>query len=112
MVRLNQYPDRFSNINLENCGLLFPGTPHSGTSDADWNKCLVDIAELTFGVRSNTIVDILRPFNRSSIESQDAFANMRIIPPFFCLCESKKPKVGGTLRYISRAEYPTHIIVR
>lgn len=104
MIRLSQYPNRFSNIKTHHCGLLFLATPHSGASDADWNKRLVDIAELTFGVRSNT-VDILRPFNLSSVESQDAFSNMKVIPPFFCLCESKKTKVGGTLRYVSGAEY-------
>lgn len=99
MIRLDHFQHRSPNIRLENCGLLFLSTPHSGTVEADWNKYLVDIAELTAGLRPE-IIDGLRSFNRSSVDSQEHFANMKKNPPFFCLCESEKTKVGPTLRYV------------
>ncbi|KAH8687335.1 P-loop containing nucleoside triphosphate hydrolase protein [Tricladium varicosporioides] len=98
MIRLDQFPHKFLNIRLKNCGLLFLSTPHSGTKEADWNKYLVDIGEITVGLRAE-IINELRSFNRSSVDSQEHFRNMKIIPPLFCLCESEKTRVGPSLRY-------------
>lgn len=99
MIRLDRFPHKFPNIRLKNCGLLFLSTPHSGTTEADWNKYLVDIGELTTGLRPE-IINGLRSFNRSSADSQENFGNMENIPPFFCLCESEKTRVGPSLRYV------------
>lgn len=108
MIRLDRLPHKFPNIRLENCGLLFLSTPHSGTTEADWNKYLVDIAELTAGLRPE-IINGLRPFNRSSVDSQEHFATMKEIPPFFCLCESNKTKVGPSLRYVRKSTAIPHL---
>ncbi|KAI9851909.1 MAG: hypothetical protein M1830_006840, partial [Pleopsidium flavum] len=95
MVRLNTVPNKFDGVKLEHCGLLFLSTPHSGTTQADWNDFLVNLAELTIGVRSHEIVDQLRSFNPASVDSEESFAVMRKIPPFYCLVEGDKTKIAG-----------------
>ena len=100
MVRLNTHPEKFSGIRLENCGLLFLSTPHRGSTQADWNEFLVSLSELTLGVRSHAIFDELRSFNPLSVDSEEAFNAMRVLPPFHCLCESNKTVVLGKGRTV------------
>jgi hypothetical protein len=102
MIRLNSYPHLFDGISLKNCGLLFLSTPHSGSTEADWNKYLVDVAELTFGVRSNAIVDSLRSFNPQSARSCEDFGNMSTQPPYDCFHETRATKVIGLNRHVSQ----------
>ncbi len=102
MVRLEAHPEKYNGITPNRCGLLFLATPHSGASIADWNKYLVDLAELVFGVRSNAIVDNLRSFNPFSVESKEAFLSLPVVPPYFCLCETKMAKVAGNYKIVSR----------
>jgi hypothetical protein len=83
MVRLNAHPEKYHGIRVENCGLLFLGTPHSGTVQADWNDFVAGIAVL-FGVRFD-VVDSLRSFNGFSVESKEAFGSLPQQPP----CETK-----------------------
>ncbi|OBT73983.1 hypothetical protein VF21_05998 [Pseudogymnoascus sp. 05NY08] len=100
MIRLNGYDKpEYKGIQLERCGLLFLSTPHSGTTEADWNKLLLDIASVSWGVRPE-IVDSLRAFNPTSSESQDQYANMKIKPPCAALYETKKTKVKGFNRHV------------
>jgi hypothetical protein len=101
MIRLNKYTEDFRGIELRNCGLLFVSTPHSGSSEADWNKYIVDIAELFLGVRSDTLVKRLQSFNNWAVEKKREFGNLKPLPPFFCLCEGKKTRVGLKLRTVS-----------
>jgi triacylglycerol esterase/lipase EstA (alpha/beta hydrolase family) len=93
MIRLNAQQEKFDGIKIGNCGILFLSTPHSGTTQADWNDFLVNLSEMMIGVRSHTIVDELRSFNPSSVDSQEAFTKIKI--PFYCLCEGDKTKVAG-----------------
>lgn len=100
MIRLNGYDKpEYSGVQLERCGLLFLSTPHSGTTEADWNKLLLDIAKVSWGVRPE-IVASLRAFNPTSSESQDQHANMKIKPPCAALYETKKTKVKGFSRHV------------
>lgn len=99
MIRLNEYDEpEYRGVQLDRCGLLFLSTPHSGTTEADWNALLLDIANVSWGVRLE-IVDSLREFNPTS-ESQDQYANMKIKPPFAALYETQKTKVGGFNRHV------------
>jgi hypothetical protein len=91
MVRLNAHPEKYHGIRVENCGLLFLGTPHSGTVQADWNDFVAGIAVL-FGVRFD-VVDSLRSFNGFSVESKEAFGSLPQQPPYFCLCETRSQKL-------------------
>lgn len=100
MVRLNSQPAKFDGIRLENCGLVFLSTPHSGTTQADWNDFLVNVSELTIGVRSHEIVEELRSFNPSSVDSGEAFDTMRVKPPFHCFCEAEKTTLFGKHRIV------------
>lgn len=100
MLRLNVQPAKFKGIGLEQCGLLFLSTPHSGTTQADWNAFLVSLCELTMGVRSHAIVDQLQSFNPSSVDSEEAFTTMKKIPPYYCLCEGDRTKVLGMNRLV------------
>ncbi len=109
MVRLNTQPAKFSGIRLEDCGILFLSTPHQGSTQADWNEFLVSLSELTLGVRSHAIVDELRSFNPSSVDSQEAFTTMRVIPPFRCLCESNKTVAAGKSRTVFRPVEPQRL---
>lgn len=103
MIRLGNFPEQYSNVSLGQCGLLFLGTPHSGTREADWNEAVVAISDLAFGVRSKDIVDKLRAFNDTSVASKEAFAALNPPPPYFCFSEGKKTKVLGSLRIVCNA---------
>ncbi len=100
MWRLNTQAAKFDGIKLENCGLIFLSTPHSGTTQADWNEFLVNLSEFTFGVRSHEIVDELRSFNHSSVDSAENFTAMVPRPPFHCFCEGESTSVGGRNRMV------------
>lgn len=100
MIRLNEYDKpEYRGVRLERCGILFLSTPHSGTTEADWNTLLLDIANVSWGVRLE-IVDSLKAFNPTSSESQDQYANMKIKPPVAALYETQKTKVGGFNRHV------------
>ena len=102
MIRLNTQPLKFDGVKLENCGLLFLSTPHSGTTQADWNEFLLNLSELVLGVRNQELVHQLQSFNTSSVDSEEAFSTMRFQPPFHCFCEGEKTMVGGKSRTVSR----------
>ena len=100
MWRLNTQAAKFPGIKLDNCGLIFLSTPHSGTSQADWNDILSGLGEFAFGVRSHEIIDKLRSFNYSSVDSQENFAVMVPKPPFHCFCEGKSTSIAGVNRTV------------
>ena len=100
MWRLSTQATKFNGIQLNKCGLIFLSTPHSGTTQADWNNFLVDLSEHTFGVRSHDIVDELRSFNHSSVDSAENFASMVPKPPFHCFCEGESMSVAGRKRIV------------
>jgi hypothetical protein len=101
MIRLNDYSHKseYTGINLKQCGLLFLSTPHSGAKDADWNTFLVDIAQLTWGVRPE-VVSSLKSFNPFSAEDQEDFANMKHHPPFDAFYETQKTKIANLNRHV------------
>ncbi len=100
MSRLKNHPNKFGGLKLDQCGLLFLSTPHSGTTEADWNDFLSSVFELTFGVRSHEIVDQLRSFNPASVDSEDDFSAMERVPPMYCLVEGEKTKIAGKARTV------------
>ena len=102
MIRLNTQPAKFDGVKLENCGLLFLSTPHSGTTQADWNEFVLNLSELVLGVRNHEIVHQLQSFNTSSVDSEEAFSTMNFQPPFHCFCEGEKTVVNGKSRTVSR----------
>lgn len=101
MIRLDRQAIKFDGITLNQCGIVFLGTPHSGTTEADWNKLLLDVSELALGVRSHAIVDQLASFNPSSVDSEEAFRTMPTAPPFHCFCEGEKTMGFGKNRTVS-----------
>jgi hypothetical protein len=108
MIRLHFFPHKFDGIKLENCGLVFLSTPHSGSVEADWNSFLANILESTVGLRTHAIIDQLRPFNPFSVDSSEAFSNMRITPPIFCFVEGDKTHVAGKKRMVC-SEYTSFV---
>ena len=102
MIRLNTHPAKFDGVKLENCGLLFLSTPHSGTTQADWNELLLNLSDFVLGVRNLAIVHQLQSFNTSSVDSEEAFSTMKFQPPFHCFCEGEKTVLNGKSRTVSR----------
>lgn len=101
MIRLNEYSHKpeYRGISLKCCGLLFLSTPHSGSTDADWSNFLLDIAQLTFGIRPE-ILNSLKSFNPLSAEGQEDFANMKYQPPFDSFYETQRTKVAKLNRHV------------
>jgi hypothetical protein len=101
MVRLDRYSDRpeYKGIDLKCCGLLFLSTPHSSSTEADWNKFLTEFAQVALGVRPE-VVNLLRPFSPWSAASQD-FATMKYHPPFDCVYETKTTVIMTFNRTVS-----------
>jgi hypothetical protein len=106
MIRLNEYAHKqeYQGINLKSCGLLFLSTPHSGSNEADWNNFLLDIAELSFGIRSE-ILNSLKSFNPLSAEGQENFANMKHQPPFAAFYETQRTKIAKLNRHVRLLTY-------
>lgn len=100
MWRLNTQAAKFNGIKLEDCGLIFFSTPHSGTIQADRNKPLVNLSEVTIGVRSHEVIDELRSFNHAAVDSAENFAAMVPKPPFHCFCESDRTRIAGGNRMV------------
>ncbi|KAI4131528.1 MAG: hypothetical protein LQ338_001162 [Usnochroma carphineum] len=100
MVRLDRHSRQFDGIELELCGLIFLSTPHSGTTEADWNGFLLILSEMVLGVRPREIVNELKSFNTSSVDSEEDFTAMSDVPPFHCFCEGDKTFVAGKYRQI------------
>lgn len=111
MIRLHRYASKFDGVSLDLCGLLFLSTPHSGSTEADWNSLLLSLCEVTLGVRSHEIVDQLKPFNYLSVDSQEAFMAMSPVPPFHCFCEGQDTYVFGRHRKVMFSHPPRHRIL-
>lgn len=99
MIRLDAHPERYTGIRIENCGLLFLGTPHSGTVQADWNAFIDGLLAIG-GIRTEVLKE-LKSFNEFSVESKDGFASIPAKPPYFCIHEIRMVKVPGKHRYVS-----------
>jgi hypothetical protein len=99
MVRLPK-ANNCPGIKLERCGLLFLGTPHSGSGSADWNKFLVALAVTVADVRQDTI-DLLKSFNSTSVWDKKDFEDLDSQPPVKCFAEGRKTIVKGTEQYVS-----------
>ncbi len=110
MIRLNTQPAKFDGVKLEDCGLLFLSTPHSGTTQADWNEFLLNLSELVLGVRGHEIIHQLQSFNTSSVDSEEAFSTMRVQPPFHYFYEGEKTIVGGKSRTVSRGRKSERLV--
>jgi len=101
MIRLNDYSHKseYQGISLKCCGLLFLSTPHSGSTDADWNNFLLDIAQLTFAIRPE-ILNSLKSFDLLSAEGQEDFANMKHQPPFDAFYETQRTEIATLNRHV------------
>ena len=100
MIHLNQYGPQFDGLKLDRCGLIFLSTPHSGTTQADWNEFLMNLSEITLGIRSHTIIDQLRSFNPSTVDAEKAFKAMARMPPLHCFCEGSNTAIVGKSRLV------------
>jgi hypothetical protein len=102
MIRLSESKGKkYKHISLSSCALLFLSTPHSGTTEADYNEFLTDILARLSGLRKTSIVAELQSFNKSNVDATESFKYMDTQPSFSCLCESSRTKVGGQYRLVS-----------
>lgn len=99
MSNLHKYPTKFDPIPvlLNQCGLLFLSTPHLGSKLADWNKFSVWFGEVVFGIREN-IVESLKSFNLSIVDTTQTWKEMPHKPVIRCLCEANDTQIGHIMR--------------
>lgn len=100
MNRLHQFPQYYPGLAINNCGILFLSTPHSGTTIADWNSYLVELASHG-GLRSKQFTQWLSSFNNESRNSKERFAAIQPPVRFECLCETRKTIVAGVAKLVS-----------
>ncbi|KAK0614407.1 hypothetical protein B0T14DRAFT_570343 [Immersiella caudata] len=103
MVELDREPKLYPGLNPRHCGLLFLATPHSGVTLADLNPYLVQLAEVA-GIRARSFTNMLESFNHSSRTSKRDFGRLPHVPPYECLYETRKMKVGGRKKLIVTAD--------
>lgn len=99
MIRLEKFP--VEGLKLENCGLLFLSTPHSGTVQADWNDVWLPFAKAGGVSRGQVFIQLLSSFNEASVDAREQFAALKPVPPIECLYETQKTSVAGTERMVS-----------
>lgn len=100
MVRLNEHPKDTMNIILHRCGLLFLGTPHSGTTEADCKNFLLTCSEELFGVRREAIINNFESFNANSADNKERFNMIEPRLSVQCLCESRMMRAKGKKRLV------------
>jgi len=112
MIRLNEfsYKSEYQGLSLECCGLLFLSSPHSGTTEADWNDFLIGVAKITYGIRPG-IISSLRSFNHLSTDSQEQFANLKVKLPFDAFYETSKTKIAGLNRLVCFLDTNKHYTI-
>ncbi|KAK0128366.1 hypothetical protein ONS95_000338 [Cadophora gregata] len=100
MIRLDGSPHLFNGIKSNLCGAVFLSTPHSGSGDADWNRYLDSLIEITGDVHADATVNSLRSFNCLSTRANEEFGNLKINPPYESFCESRETKSAEASRQI------------
>lgn len=99
MIRLEKFPAE--GLKLENCGLLFLSTPHSGTVQADWSDPWILLAKGGGVSRGQVFTQLLSSFNKASVNAQEQFAALKPVPPVECLHETQNTSVAGHGRMVS-----------
>jgi hypothetical protein len=78
-------------LSCQGCGILFLGTPHHGSSEADWNPLPRFVAEVLFGFRMEAITnEMLSSFNSHTVKNATIWEEIPC--PFECLVESRKTR--------------------
>jgi len=101
----------FSGVSLEQCGLLFLATPHTGSTKADWSNFLTAVAHTVTGVRPETVT-ALESFSTESVWDKQAFFNLKPRPHFRCLAEGRKMPVAGTYQHVRFYQFNNSISLR
>lgn len=109
MIRLEKFPTE--GLKLENCGLLFLSTPHSGTVEADWNDLWLLLAKGGGVSRGSVFTQLLSAFNQASVNAQEQFCALNPVPPVECLYETQKTSVAGTKRTVSGQGFVENLIL-
>jgi hypothetical protein len=81
-------------ISFGSCGLLFLSTPHSGSRLADLDKYLFGVTGPLLRLRTDAIVHLLQTYSKESESSRKKFESLDPQPPFFCLSEGRRTKIG------------------
>jgi hypothetical protein len=100
MIRLEKFPS--DGLKLENCGLLFLSTPHSGTTEGDWNDFWLLFAKGAGVSRGQVFTQLLSAFNQASVNAHEQFGALNPVPPVECLYETQKTSIAGLGRTVSR----------
>jgi len=92
---------------------MFLGTPHNGSTQADYGPIKLALAEYVAGVRSRQLVSKLGTFNGSLAQSRTAWNEFyrKGSPPVKCFCEAKKTKVfPNRNRMVTRLKKPSELV--
>ncbi|OAA59720.1 hypothetical protein SPI_05918 [Niveomyces insectorum RCEF 264] len=100
MIRLGENPKQYPGLALEQCGLLFLSTPHSGTDEANWSDFLAELAKIGGVGRGRDFTQLLGAFNRESASAKERFGLLQPVPPFTCIYETQKTSIKGIQRTI------------
>ncbi|RYP58303.1 hypothetical protein DL769_009023 [Monosporascus sp. CRB-8-3] len=100
MIQLHDFPGRYQGLGVDQCGLLFLSTPHSGATAADWNDYLLDLAERIGRVRGRDFTQMLGSFNNESKKAKERFGLIDPTPPYVCLGETRETSVRGYSKMI------------
>ncbi|PVH96067.1 hypothetical protein DM02DRAFT_688675 [Periconia macrospinosa] len=87
MTRYHKNRQKFEQVQLGRCGLLFLSTPNLGSMAANWSNFTIALAEAFVGVRSN-LLDNLKALNPTMVDNVDDWASMSSPPIVRCFCES------------------------
>ncbi|RYP11187.1 hypothetical protein DL764_000212 [Monosporascus ibericus] len=100
MIQLHDFPGRYQGLGVDQCGLLFLSTPHSGATAADWNDYMLELAEHIGKIRGRDFTQMLGSFNNESRKAKERFGLINPIPPYVCLGETRESSVRGYSKMI------------
>lgn len=99
MIRLEKFAPE--GLRLENCGLLFLATPHSGSEEANWSDLSLLLAKMAGVARGQVFTQLLNISNQASVNAQEQFGALKPMPPLECLYETQKTSIAGTGKVVS-----------
>ena len=94
IIKLTQDQERWEHVKIQKCGIIFLGTPNSGSLAAHRSPALIHLGKVLFGIRPY-LVNVCQVFNNIIAENTAAWKLLgEAAPPYHCFHETESTIVN------------------